>query len=80
MDEGNYMIIPEKSPLATMSTRLEDGRLLFTGDEGTFIQSQSKDFKTKSDRRTIKVGFKGGTDQKGVEGISETHAPETFPL
>lgn len=37
MDEGNYMIIPENSPLAKTSVQLDDGRLLYTGDEGTWI-------------------------------------------
>lgn len=79
MDEGNYMIIPEKSPLSKMSTQLDDGRLLFIGDEGTWIQSQSQNFKAKQNGTVTQVGFKGGTDQKGIEGVTSNHAPETFP-
>lgn len=79
MDEGNYLIIPANSPLAKMSTQLDDGRLLFTGDEGTWIQSQSQNFKTRQNGATTKVGFKGGTDQKEIEGVVSNHAPETFP-
>ena len=79
MDEGDYMIVSENSPLAKLSKRMEDGRLLFQGDEGTFIQSKSANYRNKYKGQTIKVGFKGGTDQKGVEGIVEQHTPETFP-
>ena len=79
MDERNYMIIPENYPLSKMSTQLDDGRLLFTGDEGTWIQSQSQNFKAYQNGKTMEIGFKGGTDQKGIKDI-ETHAPETFPL
>lgn len=80
MDEGNYMIIPENSPLTKTSVQLDDGRLLFTGDEGTWIQSQSQNFKARQNGTTTKVGFKGGTDQKEIEGVAASnHAPETFP-
>lgn len=79
MDEGNYMIIPENSPLAKTSVQLDDGRLLYTGDEGTWIQSQSENFKAIQNGTTTKVGFKGGTDQKEIEGVTSNHAPETFP-
>ena len=79
LDEGKYMIVSEDSPLAPLAQRLEDGRLLFTGDEGTWIQSQSDNFKSRAKgSKKIKVGFKGGTDQK-IEGASNAHAPETFP-
>ena len=79
MDKGNYMIIQENSPLTKMSTQLDDGRLLFTGDEGTWIQSQSQNFKARQNGTTTKVGFKGGTDQREIEGVTSNHAPETFP-
>ena len=80
MDEGTYMIVSKDSPLAKSSTPTEDGKLLYSGDEGTWIQSKSKDFLSRSKNQKTEVGFKGGTDQKEVEGVAEAHAPETFPL
>ena len=75
MDEGNYMIVPEGFP---MSKQLNDGRFVFTGPEGAWIQSQSKAFQNRFKNQKLKIGFKGGQDQK-IEGIENTHAPETFP-
>lgn len=76
LDEGNYMIVSKGFP---GSKQLEDGRYIFQGDEGSWIQSQSKNFKAKFGDKTLKIGYKGGTDQKAIEGGIQEHAPETFP-
>lgn len=76
LDEGNYMQTSKGFP---NSVRTEDGRYVFQGDEGSWIQSQSKDFQTKFKGKTLKIGYKGGADQK-IEGIVNTHTPETFPV
>ena len=47
LDEGNYMIVPQGFP---GSIQLEDGRWLFIGDEGSWIQSQSNNFKSKEEQ------------------------------
>ena len=76
LDEGTYMQTSEGFP---NSVKTEDGRYIFQGDEGSWIQSQSKDFKAKFGDKTLKIGYKGGTDQKAIEGGVQEHAPETFP-
>ena len=75
LDEGNYMIVDKDFPGAVQT---EDGRYIFQGDEGSWIQSKSGDFQKKFGDKTLKIGYKGGTDQK-IEGIANTHVPETFP-
>ena len=76
LDNGTYMQTSEGFP---NSVKTEDGRYIFQGDEGSWIQSQSKDFKTRFGNKTLKIGYKGGTDQKAIEGGVQEHAPETFP-
>lgn len=76
LDNGTYMQTSEGFP---NSVKTEDGRYIFQGDEGSWIQSQSKDFKAKFGNKTLRIGYKGGTDQKAIEGGIQEHAPETFP-
>ena len=76
LDEGTYMQTPKNFPGSKIN---ENGEYIFQGDEGSWIQSQSKDFKAKFGDKTLKIGYKGGTDQK-IEGIANTHTPETFPI
>lgn len=76
LDEGTYMQTPKNFPGSKIN---ENGEYIFQGDEGSWIQSQSKDFKAKFGDKTLKIGYKGGTDQKAIEGGIQEHAPETFP-
>lgn len=77
LDEKNYMVVDKNFPGATQT---KDGRYVFQGDEGSWIQSKSKDFKAKAKDKVVKIGYKGGNDQKAVEGMIQEHAPETFPI
>lgn len=76
LDEGTYMQTPKNFPGSKIN---KNGEYIFQGDEGSWIQSQSKDFKAKFGDKTLKIGYKGGTDQKAIEGGVQEHAPETFP-
>jgi len=59
LDEGNYMVVDKDFPGATQA---EDGRYIFQGDEGSWIQSKSGDFQKKFGDKTLKIGYKGGAD------------------
>ena len=76
LDEGNYMQTSKNFPGSKIN---KNGEYIFQGDEGSWIQSKSKDFKAKFGDKTLKIGYKGGTDQKAIEGGIQEHAPETFP-
>lgn len=75
LDEGTYMHTSKDFPGSKVN---ENGEYIFQGDEGSWIQSKSNDFQKKFGDKTLKIGYKGGTDQK-IEGVTNTHVPETFP-